>query len=83
LQAAIQASITADRHYRNWMTSLYTDYQYTDPVGCPSGSAPRDAEFNAGDAASAQASDAKATFVDTYNPIATAMGLRTWAEDEI
>jgi hypothetical protein len=83
LQTAIEESISADRHYSNWMTFLYRDYYYTDPIGCPDGSAPVDDEFAAGDADSEQATAAKEAFVAAYNPVAESLGLRTWAEEQI
>lgn len=83
LHEAVQASIDADRHYREWMTYLYTDYYYTYPIGCPSGAAPTNAAFDAGQAASGRATAAKAAFVDAYNPIAGRFGVATWAEKDI
>jgi RNA polymerase subunit RPABC4/transcription elongation factor Spt4 len=83
LRTAIQASIDADVHYRDWMVYLYTDYYYTIPVGCPSGSAPTNASYDAGNSASSQATNAKRAFVAAYNPLAQNQGLRTWSDTEI
>lgn len=83
LRNAIQYSIDADIHYRDWMVFLYTDYYYTTPIGCPSGAAPTNAAYDAGNASSGQATNAKRSFVSAYNPVAQSYGLRTWSDTEI
>ncbi len=83
LQRAIQHSIDADRHYNNWISYLYTDYYYTRPVGCPSGRAPQNSEYDEGTADSGRATTAKQDFVAMYNPIAESFGMRMWDYTEI
>lgn len=83
LQQAIQHSIDADRHYNNWISYLYTDYYYTSPIGCPSGAAPLNADYDEGTADSGRATTAKQDFVGSYNPIAESFGMRTWEYTEI
>jgi hypothetical protein len=83
LQAAIRESISADQYYSSWMKYLYTNYYYTFPVGCPSGAAPLNGDYNTAQAASTRASQAKQDFVDIFNPIAESFGLQTWDPGEI
>lgn len=82
-QTAIRESITADQYYSMWMKYLYTNYYYTRPVGCPSGSAPLNSDYNTAQAASGRASTAKQDFVNIFNPIAESFGLQTWDPGDI
>jgi hypothetical protein len=83
LQSAIQASIDADIGYRDWMVYLYTTYYYTTPIGCPGGQSPTDGSYDAGNAASSRATNAKRAFVSTFNPIANRYALQTWSDTQI
>lgn len=78
LQSAIQNSIDADIYYAMWMRYLYSRYYYTYPIGCPSGSAPTNSDYDMAVTYSGRASTAKQQFVDQFNPIAEALGLATW-----
>jgi len=79
LQQALQSSIDADIQYKGWFDFLYTDYYYTFPVGCPSGTPPKNEAFDAARAADARSTTLKQQFVDAFNPVATRFGLQTWA----
>jgi hypothetical protein len=83
LQVAIRESVTAGQYYSMWMKYLYASYYYTRPIGCPSGSAPLNADYSAAQAASGRASAAKKDFVEIFNPIAESFGLKTWDPGEI
>lgn len=78
LQSAIQNSIDADIYYASWMRYLYSRYYYTYPIGCPSGSAPTNSDYDMAVEASGRASASKQQFVDLFNPIAESFGLTTW-----
>lgn len=82
-QNAIRESITADQYYSLWMKYLYANYYYTRPIGCPSGSAPLNADYNTALAASTRATSAKQQFVEKFNPIAESFGLPTWDPGDI
>jgi hypothetical protein len=79
---SLNASIEASRGYQRWLDNLYATYYNDDPVGCPDGQAPTDANFDAASAASGRATAAKQTFVAAYDPLASSAGLRTWQESE-
>lgn len=83
LQEALQHSIDADFHYNAWISYLYSDYYYTTPIGCPSGQAPRNVDYEEATADSGRATTAKQDFVARYNPIAISFGLRTWEYTDI
>jgi hypothetical protein len=82
LVRALNASIDANRGYQRWLDNLYSTYYNAEPVGCPGGQAPTDANYDAATAASGRATTAKQSFVAAYNPLASAAGLRTWQESE-
>lgn len=82
LQQALQSSIEADIQYKGWMDYLYTDFYNTTPVGCPSGTPPKNAAYAAARTADARASDQKRQFVDAFDPVATRFGLQTWQESD-
>lgn len=82
LVRALSASIDANRGYQQWLDNLYSTYYNAEPVGCPDGQAPTDANYDAATAASGRATAAKQSFVSAYNPLATSAGLRTWQESE-
>jgi hypothetical protein len=77
-QQALQSSITADGQYKGWMDYLYTTYYYTLPVGCPGGTPPKNAAYDAARAADGRSTDLKTQFVNAFNPVATRLGQPTW-----
>jgi DNA-binding winged helix-turn-helix (wHTH) protein len=70
LQAALQQSIEADRHYRDGFFAV--------PArgGCP---VQNNEGFRAARRSDARASEAKRRFVTTFNPIAAQFGRATWS----
>ena len=68
LTAAMQQSVTADRYYQNWMA----DYACgSDPS--------HNANYLAGQDASAKATAAKKAFLDVWNPMAPRYGQKTYS----
>jgi predicted Ser/Thr protein kinase len=74
LQAALQHSIEADRHYRD---GLFAVPPQTD---CP---LPPNRNFQLAARSNAEATAAKRRFVGAFNPLAERFGRRTWSADEI
>jgi len=73
LTAAMQQSVTADRHYQNWMADFAR-------LGYACGSDPgQNTNYLAGRNASAQATAAKKAFVDIWNPMAPSHGQKTYS----
>ena len=73
LTAAMQQSVTADRHYQNWMADFAR-------LGYACGSDPgQNTNYLAGRNASAQATAAKKAFVDIWNPMAPSYGQKTYS----
>jgi DNA-binding SARP family transcriptional activator len=71
LQQAVQASISADSHYRDWLVRRH---------GC---AAPvRGRDLSAAQAADIQATRAKRAFVHAFNPLARRFGKRAWRARE-
>jgi predicted Ser/Thr protein kinase len=70
LQQALQYSIEADRHYRD--AFLATDE-------CP---VPKDATWDQAKAFDQQATDAKARFVNSFDPLARRLDRKTWSAAE-
>jgi hypothetical protein len=68
LTAAMRQSVTADRHYQNWMA----DYACGSDPG-------HNAEYLAGQDASAKATAAKKAFLDIWNPMAPRYGQKTYS----
>ena len=71
LQKAIQASIAADWHYRDWLASGR-------PCGVPR-AGPTARQLRAADA---RATRAKRAFLATFNPLGRRFGRRVWRVDE-
>jgi serine/threonine-protein kinase len=73
LEQALQRSIEADAHYRDGFAAL--------PAGadCP---LPGNAGFRLASAADKRATVAKERFVEAFDPLATALGGRTWSAGE-
>jgi DNA-binding SARP family transcriptional activator len=71
LQQAIQASITADQYWRNWLAHR---------TSCVLGAHP---DLEDARSADADASRAKERFVVAFNPLARGLGLREWRADEL
>src|SRR5829696_9915091 len=74
LQAALQHSIEADRHYRD---GLFAVPPQTD---CP---LPPNPNFQLAARSNAEATAAKRRFVAAFNPLAERFGRRTWSADQI
>jgi hypothetical protein len=73
LTAAMQQSVTADRYYQNWMADFAR-------LGYTCGSDPgQNANYLAGQNASATATAAKETFLDIWNPMASSYGQKTYS----
>jgi hypothetical protein len=70
LQQAIQASISADWHYRDWLLARKD-------CATPGGS-----DYRAARKADGQASLAKERFASVFNPLARRFGKRTWTAGE-
>jgi hypothetical protein len=68
LTAAMQQSVTADRHYQNWMADF----------ACGSDSS-QNTNYLAGQNASAEATAAKKAFLDIWNPMAPRYGQKTYS----
>ena len=83
LQAAIQASVDADRHYADWMQVLYEDSFAPESACSVNGYAFTNSDYTDGGADSSRATAAKQQFVSQYNALAQRHGLRTWTEQEI
>ncbi len=76
LMGAMQNSINADRYYQNWMADFAA-------AGSPCGSSPsQNANFAAGQEASAKATADKNAFLSTWNPLAPRYGQRTYSATE-
>jgi DNA-binding SARP family transcriptional activator len=71
LQRALQASITADSHYRDWLASR-TRCGPTRPT----------AELSAAHVADVQATKAKRSFLAAFNPLARRLGQEVWSATE-
>jgi hypothetical protein len=78
LTQALTASIAADNDYKSWMQ----DFQ---AAGAPCGAtaATTDANYSAGNTASASASSAKSGFLALWNPIAPNYGQPTYTQDQL
>jgi hypothetical protein len=68
LTIAMQDSITADRHFQDWMRAVAA-------TGCQ-GQAPQNADYAAANASSEAATGSKNAFVAAWNPVAGRYGLR-------
>jgi hypothetical protein len=76
LTAAMQQSVTADRHYQNWMADFAR-------LGYACGSDPsQNTNYLAGQNASAQATAAKKAFLDIWNPMAPSYGQKTYSHTD-
>jgi hypothetical protein len=73
---AWQASIAADVHFQAWALGVANG-------GCTRNGVNNGPEWDAAEAASAQASASKQAFSDLWAPVAARFGLRTWAENEL
>ena len=69
LTAAMRQSVTADRHYQNWMADF--DACGSDPS--------QNTNYLAGQDASAKATAAKKAFLDIWNPMAPRFGQKTYS----
>ena len=76
LSAAMQSSINADRDYQSWMADSATS-----GGGCGSNPA-QDANYQAGQTASVQATAAKSGFLNIWNPMAPAYGQKTYSSTD-
>jgi aminopeptidase N len=75
LRTAWQYSADADRAFANWAASA---------EGCTtSGDVSRTGDYDRGVESSTQATKAKNTFIEQWNPIATGYGLSSRSEDQI
>ena len=72
LSAAMQNSVNADRDYQNWMADSAAS-----GGGCGSNPA-QDSNYQAGQNASVQATAAKNSFLNIWNPMAPSYGQRTY-----
>ena len=72
LHTAIQASLDADTAYQAWMQNLPDDPEFN------ASGRWKNADFDRAQGLSGQATRAKASFVQQYNPFARHLGLRTW-----
>ena len=76
LTAAMQQSLTADRHYQNWMADFAR-------LGYACGSDPsQNTNYLAGQNASAQATAAKKAFLDIWNPMAPSYGQKAYSHTD-
>lgn len=76
LQQALTVSVQADRDYQKWMEDVASSGQCnSDPTG--------DSNFQAGQAASAQATAAKTAFLAIWNPLAPTYGEPTYTATQI
>lgn len=75
LTAAFTDSGDADKDYAAWVTALESS--------CTAASATDDPNYQAGQSASAQATQDKQTLLNLWNPIATTYGQPTWSESDI
>jgi hypothetical protein len=76
LQQALTDSVQADHDYQKWMEDEANSGQCnTDPTG--------DSNFQAGQAASAQATAAKTAFLAIWNPLAPSYGEPTYTATQI
>ena len=76
LTAAMQQSVTADRHYQNWMADFAR-------LGYACGSDPsQNTNYLAGQNASAQATAAKKAFLDIWNPMAPSYGQKAYSHTD-
>jgi hypothetical protein len=73
---ALTASISANEHYAAWMSAI----KGASP--CP-GSPTSNADFNAAESASKQATVAKQALTRQYNPLATQFGRTTFSPDKL
>ena len=76
LSAAMQNSINADRDYQNWMADSATS-----GGGCSSNPA-QDSSYQAGQNASVQATAAKNSFLNIWNPMAPSYGQKTYTSTD-
>ncbi len=76
LSAAMQNSINADRDYQNWMADSATS-----GGGCSSNPA-QDSNYQAGQNASVQATAAKNSFLNIWNPMAPSYGQKTYTSTD-
>jgi len=76
LAQALASSLAANRHYTAWVGGL------AGASPCP-GSTASNTEFKAADASSAQASAAKQSFTQAFNPLARKLGQKTWSPNAI
>ena len=84
LGESITASLEANAAYGAWIDWISSTQAGFYNGGClPGGTAPTNADYDDAVAASGRATTAKTEFVSLYNPIATALGLRTWSDSEI
>jgi hypothetical protein len=81
LGRALQHSIEADRHYRDWMDYVF-NYYYSYPQGCP-GSPPTNNDFSSAQGEDAAATAAKRRLVEVFNPLAQRFHKRVWSANEI
>jgi zinc-ribbon domain len=82
LQQALQSSIDADTQYKGWMDYLYSQYYYTQPIGCPNGQAPENETFSMALVDDARSTNLKQTFSNAFDPIAAQFGLGTWSDSQ-
>lgn len=83
LQMGLQASIQADIHFADWMTTV-ANYYYMPPQGCPNGQPPHDENYAQAESDSGEATTHKQRFVAAYNRAAKSYGLRAdWSANEI
>jgi alpha-tubulin suppressor-like RCC1 family protein len=75
LRTAVEASIVADRHYRDWLADLEAN-QATCPL-------PRTGAFLAAARADRRANAAKRRLVAAFNPLARRKHLRTWRAKDL
>jgi hypothetical protein len=72
LLSALEHSIAADRHYRDWLQRVASAH-----AGCPP--PPSGADYRAAGQDDVQASSLKKRFAAGFNPLARRLGLRSWA----
>jgi alpha-tubulin suppressor-like RCC1 family protein len=75
LEEAIDHSLAADRHYRDWLSALDARH-----ASCP---LPHTAAFTAAGAEDAKATTAKRRFVAAFNPLARSEHMKTWSATKL